>query len=622
MNLVGSKEKASSELCLTERTTSLSYWQIVTALAAKARHLAILDYLEGTRTVQTKTDCPSQEVHFKACLDKETRAKATQTIKKWKEFTLNDPLLQEALRVQNNPGDPNPLPQGKPKSPQEAIEWRSQVAVSKQSVMQYIKHRNQVTLEGPTHEGSKAIVAEFCPPQYFSVYSDNLSEEEMARALAAKPLDAMQLEYYIDLEARNDTSIVRYSPGDDVSMIKSKIVDLSTAEKLYVETDALWTKNSLAIDKLNGDLEAFLLAHMPIAESICPEELRQKKYAQVWKLVNEHFVAKAKRAPSTATALDIREFNSRVDSVASWRKNQLGVYLAQKQVVGQEAHVGSRDLKKVTFLEASNACLLLTDVQWNTKYPPLEWAGKETKDVHIRELLRAKFENTPLLFNRITIEERSNPDVAAKTLLEALIHEESLHSFQKMLDNTILKTSVNAVSSASSGGEEQLLDCDVHGKGGHDTANCKMLKQGTVVYDNQKKSYVYKDSGVTYKGAKSSHSDKTHSEGPKTKKGKQDHKSHEKEKKKEKKDPKDNKKDKQKEKEKQKEKKKHSKVIAALDGLKTTFVNLIQNQTTSSSTAVAAPATAQAAPPQDGTILAALDKHFVDLKKSIGIEDP
>lgn len=629
MSLVGSKAgnqsiDAPAHASLNEKTTSLQYWQYALSIEGKARQLALLEYLEGKRQVLTKPDCPSQEVHFKNFLDKESSSKAALTASKWKDWTSNDQLLQEALRVQNDPSDPNPFPQGKPRSPQEAKEWRALVPVSKQGVMQYFTLRTQQTLEDQNHPGSKALVQEFLSAKYFSVYSDDLTELQMAQALAAKPLDSLELDHFIDLEVSHDTSIIRYQPGDDLVMIKSKIADLTAAEKSFNEHDALCTKNSITSDKLNGELEAFLLKHMPIASSVCPDELRQKKYALVWKLVNEHFIAKTKRSPTKATNATLRDFNSRTDSVASYQR-MVGEHLGQQQAVAQEAHVGSRVLKKVSYLEASTQCLLLTDAQWDLKFPPREWAGKETKDVHIREFLREKFESTPLLAERITMEERKNPDVAAKELFEALLNEETLHSTQKMNGNSCgSKTSVNAVSSESG---NDSLTCAIHGPGNHDTDNCRMLKQETVIFDSKKNSYVYKDSGVPYKGGgKTSHSDKSHADGPKPKKDKKDHKFSGKKddkKKNEKKDPKDNEKEKQKQRQKEKEKKKNKEVIAALDSLKTTFVNLLQSQSSSSSaTAVSAPTSAQAVPSQDGVILAALDKHFVDLKKSIGLDDP
>ena len=620
MNLVGSKaatQPTESFLKLTEKTSSLEYWKIASNLDAKARHSALLDYLEGKRLVQTKPECPSPEAHFKHFLDKESDAKAAQAAANWHEITHNDPLLQECLHIQNDPLDPNPLPQGRPRSSEEVKAWRLSVPVSKQSVMQYITYATGQSLEGPNHAGSKALVQEFLPPKYFSVYSDGLTDEQIVQVNAAKPLDGLELQFLIKREVSLNTDIVRYTPGDDLAVIKSKISDLPTAERSLNEYEVLCSKNSTKIDKLNGELEAFLLKHMPVVASICPEHLRDKKYALVWKLVHEHFIAKTKRSPSKATNATLPDFNSRVDTVASYQRS-MGEYLGQRQVVAQEAHVGSRGLKKLSYLEATTACIALSDSQYTDKYPTAEYASKETKDVHIRELLRDKFEASPLFSERITAEERKNPDVTIKELFEALSNEETLHSVKKILDDTIVtKTSVNAVSSESG---SHSLTCAIHGQGNHDSDNCRMLKQETVIFDTKKNSYVYKDSGAPYKGGKSSHSDKAHADGPKPKKDKKDKDNKYQGKKDEKKkDSKDKEKDKQ---QRKKERKNNKEVVAALDGLKTTFVNMITQSSPSSATASTAPTLAQATPSQDSAIvLAALDKQFKDLKKSIGLVD-
>ena len=203
----------------------------------------------------------------------------------------------------------------------------------------------------------------------------------------------------------------------------------------------------------------------------------------------------------------------------------------------------------------------------------------------------------------------------------ALANEETLHSSSKLAaeHSRATETRVNSVKEAD---DDPLINCDLHGKGRHGTDECKMLIHKTVVFDSHKKSYVYSDTGLPYKGGvKSSQSDKAHAEGPKKKKNKSDKPQGKdwKKGKKEKEVPKDKK---EKKKDKQ-EKKQHQKVGKVIDGLRTTIVTLIQSQSSSSSTAAApTQAPAQAGPPPDGPIITALDKNFADLKKSIGLEDP
>jgi hypothetical protein len=146
-----------------------------------------------------------------------------------------------------------------------------------------------------------------------------------------------------------------------------------------------------------------------------------------------------------------------------------------------------------------------------------------------------------------------------------------------------------------------------------------MLNNGSVLYNHEKKIYVYKDTGAPYQLGKGHHSDKAHADGPKSKKPKHDSSSKSqsnKKKEEKKKDQKDKKKDKKKE-----EKKKSQKVGTVIDGLKTTFVNLIQSQSSSSS-AASAPAAATPASASQDAILASINKQFLDLKKSLGLHEP
>jgi hypothetical protein len=144
-----------------------------------------------------------------------------------------------------------------------------------------------------------------------------------------------------------------------------------------------------------------------------------------------------------------------------------------------------------------------------------------------------------------------------------------------------------------------------------------MLNNGSVLYNHEKKSYVYKDTGAPYQQGKGHHSDKAHADGPKSKKSKIS-KSHDKGggKKVIKKFGKDKKKE-----DKKKENKQTQKVNTVIDGLKSTFVNLIQSQSSSSS-AAAAPAAATPASASQDAILVSINKQFVDLKKSLGLPEP
>ena len=616
MKLVGSSNLRQSttsqrEVSLTDSTNALAYWKTSFQITKEARSKALLSYLDGTRQLMSKSSKSSPEDFFKNYLDKESLQRESQDIKLWKEHTANDPLLGESLKIQNNPDDLSPLPQGKPKSPQEALTWRGEVPVSKQAVMQYFTTRTSTSLEGPDHPGSRALVREFLPEKYFSVYSEDLSPEKLALALAAKPLDSQSLEYLIIQEARNNSANIRFELGDNLATIKGKIVDISDAEKKYLELDALHNKSTTECDELNGKLEAFVLLYLPVASSICPEAIRDKLWPQVWNAVHSYFIDMAKHMPSKAVDQSFPHYDSQTDNIASY-KSKLGTHLAQIQLVSQEAHASSRGLSKLNYESAVTDTICLSDEEWNLKDSPATWAPKETKDATIRDKMREAFSEDQVFSNRITIEERANGDVTASQLFKALENEERLNP------NRLKALAINdnvKVNSVNSSIDNELKMCELHNRGGHDTADCKMLNNGTVLYDHATKTYVYKDTGALYQQGKGNHSDKAHADGPKSKKSKTS-KSHDKGG--GKKDIKKSGKDKKKE-DKKKENRKTQKVNTAIDGLKTTFVNLIQSS--SSSTASAPAAAIQASAPQDA-ILVSINKQFSDLKKSLGLPEP
>ena len=609
MNQVGSKvhllhpvSGTSLEAFLSDQTDPYSFFSKQHEITKSARQQGILEFLDGSREVP-QTSVPVTETRFYLnWLNREREVKVTALKARWFNLIEHDPCLSESLLIQNSPGDPNPLPQGKPKTSQEAAVWRQRVPVSKSGIRQYIGFASGgSSIEGPEHPASRTLVQENVATCYYSVYSDGLSEAEQAAAEAARPLDSMTRDVLVSQEAENCLDIPRPMPGDTLDIVKSKIHDLTAAEKAFHESASRSHKNHSAVNDLHGKIETFVNKCLPVAQSLCPQLIVSKDWPGIWNTVQTSFISKMQHHGNPLDdSSRLPMLDSKLPNIASFKK-ELGQLLAEKQCMSQERHVGTRGLGKVNFLTATTDCFL-SDTEWITKYPPPQGAIKETKDATVRGLMQASLSESDSYSNRLMIELRSNPDCTPSQLLIALAQEEIL---LKPLQST--STRVNSVqqSSADSSGSS----CDLHGQG-HATAQCKMLNSGTVIYNDKAGSYVYKDGGKPYRAHQPPSGNKSQDGEPQKKKVKYDNKSKGKttDKKKEKKEvPKDNKKEKDK-------KKYDKKIVTAIAGLQKTMVSMIQQ---SSSTPTATSTQVQATAPV--LTVEELDKRINSLKTAIGL---
>ena len=615
MKLVGSKVVNPSDglTLLSESTDPQQFFPTLHEIEKIAREDSILEYLNGGRQVPKLTNHISEDIFFKSVLDLQNREDRKEFKIKLKSIVASDPCYLESLRVINDQNDPNPSINGKRKTAQEANVWRAAgVVVSTSAVRQYMALRLGGPIEGPEHDASKQLVLENLPGAYISAYSNNLSIEQSVSVRMARPPDGMATEYLIDQEADNNSDIVGYELGDNLAAIKAKIRDLTQSEKSYQESVSRHNANHQSNNNVDGKIEKFVNTHVTIASNLCPEAIAAKDWNLVWKTSKGYFVEmcahffdesneKAKFAP----------FSREKENILSF-KNRLSRNLAAKQCLSQEAHSDHREIGKVDYNQ-SLSDVFLSDSNWRAKHPSPNGAIKASKDATVRAMVKNAFKLDSDYSNRILVELRANSDCTPAQILVALGQEEKLLG-RSSNDQSV---SVNAVQSTTVSGE-----CDLHGLG-HTNAQCRLLTTGKVVWDPAQNTYVFKDSGDAFKRKNPPVSNE---KGPVYKKAKHDPKFHQgqgsKDKNKDKKIGKDVPKDKREKKKEKKEKKQHQKVGKVIDGLRTTIVNLIQSQSSSSS-AAAAPAQAptQAGTPPDGPIITALDKHFADLKKSIGLSD-
>ena len=617
MNLISSKSVSSVSSMnipmdsLSEMTDPNSFFAIQFAIDKLAREAGIDVYFYGTREVPKPSQAVSEPMFFKNWLEKERYAKLELLKTRWNMLTEHDPCLAESLKTQNDPLDPNPFPQGKPKSSQEAANWRQRVVVSKSAIKQYIGFATGgQTIEGPDHLDSRLVVQENLAACYISVYSDGLTDAEQTAAQAARPLDSMSKDLLISLEAENCTDIPRYVAGDTLEIVKSKITDLQAAEKAYHEGASRAHLSHTGSTDLHGKIEKFVNNHLPISQSLCPQHIVSKDWSELWDVIQIDFINKLRHHHNPledAKRLPIFDPNSH--NVASFKK-ELGAYLAEMQCMSQETHVRTRALGKLDYLTATSDCFL-TDTAWLEKYPPPQGANKETKDATVRSLMQASLIKSDVLSNRMLIELRSNSDASPASLFAAIEQEETLlkpklQSLSATRVNSAQHTSINDTANPS---------CAIHGTG-HSSDQCKLLLSGKVVLDQASQKYVYTDTRDEFKLRAAT------DQGPASKKQKTDNKS--KEKTKEKNKSKNNKQTLQASKDKKKKaekdtKKKNNKFSTALADLKTTIVSVItQNHTSSSSSS--ATSAVPGAPSQDAALATLLDKKFADLSKALGIE--
>ncbi len=618
MNIVGSKADlsaqsgTSSEYILDELTDPKCFFSLQYEINKLARQRGLDIYFNGTREVPKPSQAVSEPMFFKNWLDKERKAKVDLLKNRWQMLTEHDPCLAESLKTQNDPSDLNPVPQGKLKSSLEAAAWRNRTVVSKAAIKQYIGFATGgQTIEGPDHLDSKTVVQENLATCYISVYSDGLTDAELAAAQAARPLDSMTKDLLISQEAENCTDISRFVAGDSLEIVKSKITDLQAAEKAYHEGASRAHLSHTGSTDLQGKIEEFVNKHLPIAQSLCPHLIVSKDWSELWDVIQISFINKQKHHHNPLEdAKRLPMFDPNLHNVASFRKN-FGAYLAEKQCMSQETHVGTRTLGKLDYLMATTDCFL-TDIAWLAKYPAPQGANKETKDATVRSLMQAALINNGGLSNRMLIELRSNSDASPASLFVAIEQEETLlkpklQSLSTTRVNSVQHSSINDTANPS---------CAIHGTG-HSSDQCKLLLSGKVVLDQALQKYVYTDTRDEFKLRAAT------DQGPASKKQKTDNKS--KEKTKEKNKSKNNKQTLQASKDKKKKtekdtKKKNVKFSTALADLKTTIVSVITQSHTPSSSSSSATSAIPVAPSQDAALAMLLDKKFADFGKALGIE--
>ena len=613
MNQVGAKVPIlASSLTLSELTPASDYFRNSHAIITAAREQAIEGFLTGKRKVPKLSDHSSEEQFFISVLKQERELQIKEAKELIYKLTANNGCALEALRVINKPGDPSPSPDGKRRSSQEATLWRaSRVVVSKISVMAYIAHMTGEHIEGPEHAASKQTVQEWLPPNYISVYSDNLTEDEKVKVGVARPPDTLAAEFMINREAELNSDIERYELNDTLAVIKGKLKNLPLAEKSFQDSLARHNANLSSNIKQEGIILAFINDRVPIASSLCEYKLIAYDFAGIWSDVEQHFVGACSHHLDGDEKEQFPPFDPSKENIQGFRK-RLSHYLAHLQCLSQRLHLANREKAQLDY-QTVLAEVLLSDSEWSTKHHGPTASIKEVKDAHVRGMIKTAFKNDKIYIECIFDVMRLDSDANAMQLINALIKEEKLQG-RSGLQTAASVVAVNAVQSPST--DSSVKSCSLHGHGNHDDTECRLLKDGKVVWDAPKKAYVYKDSGEAYKrkapaseAGKSNKKAKHEAKPP----GKGDFKKKEK----------DHQvpRDKEKKKEKEKEKKKFKKINVAIEGLKTTMVNMVQSQSSSSSAAPAAPApAAPAAPSQD--VNALLEKQFGMLKKSLGIEDP
>ena len=619
--LVGSKVGSPPDgVTLTETTPEESFFPTLHALEALARECSILEFLEGNREVPKLSQHTTEIQYFRSALEFQRQEDIKVLVERLKSIGERDSCFIESLRIINDPADPNPSIDGKRKSPQEAANWRSQnVVVSTAAVRHYIAMRLGGPIEGPEHPASKQLVLENLPANYISVYSDNLTEEQLQSVRTTRPPDGLSVEFMVNREAELCTSIARYENGDDLDAIKAKIKDIGKAEKSFQDSHSRHNANQLTNNKLNGDIEKFLNKHVPIVQTLAPELVVTKDWPKLWKGVKDHFIEKCgHHLDANDNASKLAPFDVKTENVLGF-KRRLGKHLALRQSLSQEAHSDHRGLSKVDYNSSLTDCFL-TNEDWKTKYPGPNGAVKETKDASVRTLIKTAFKADRELSNRILVELRSDSDATPQHLFSALVQEE------KLLKRASSDSSAISVSAVRSNDSDELnAACNLHGPL-HTNVECRLQSSGKVVYDKAKGDYVFKDTGKVFKRKAPNSADDNSSPQKKSKRESSDlqqgkSSKHDKKEKKDKEVHKDKKKEEKKKK--KSELKRNKSVGKVIDSLKTTLVSLVQGQSSSSS-ASAAPAAAstQSAPSQDGSAdkLEAISKQILDLKSALGLE--
>ena len=616
MSLVGSKVgQPTSGVSLTDLTPPEFFFKILCDLERKARECDVLDFLQGTRTPLTVSQHTSEDIFFKRILERQTADDIRDYKTKLKELSVNSPLFVESLRVINNPFDQNPSPHGTRRSSQEVAIWRSErVVVSKAAVIQHVFWQTNTHIDGPDDPAAQLAVAEIVPSCFISVYTPNLTPEEQLRVSAARPPQPLQIDHLQQREAELNLDILCYEVTDDLAAIKAKIRDLAQAEKSYQDSLSRHNSNLEMTTKVNGTIEKFVNDFMPVAHSLCENLVVEKKWAEMYKRICDHFLELCTSHLDTSTGEKGKfpPFDPSKENIQAFKK-RFSHYLANLQCLSQQAHVEYRTKTKIDFTTATTD-VLLSDSAWSTKYTQPRGAVKETKDATARALLQGAIKDDSVYLNRFIIELRLKSDATPAELFASLLNEEILQKRTGVSSTSAAALSVNAiVQPVQTGGQKA---CQLHGSG-HADNECKLQSSGKVVYNSTTNSWTYADTGDPFK-RKAPSSEKKSSE-PAEKKQKHELKPQGKGSKKDK--EKTVPKDKEKKKAKDKEKKYVKKINGAIDGLKSTMINMVQNHTSSSSAASAAPApAAPTASTQEANIVAALNVEFTELKKKLGLD--
>ena len=613
MNQVGSKVPilASSSI-LSELTLASDFFRNSHAITTAAREQALYGFLTGKRVVPKLSDHLSEELFFISVLKNERELLIKEAKELIYKLTSHNGCALEALRVINDPADPSPSPDGKRRTSQQATLWRAtNVVVSKISVMAYVHHMTGDHIEGPDQPAAKQRVKEVLPANYISVYSDGLTADKKLLVAAARPPDTLAAEYLINREAELNSDIERYELNDTLAVIKGKLKNLPLAEKSFQDSIARHNTNQGSNTTQEGLVLAFINKYIPIANSLCEYKIIANDFAGIWKDVEQYYLSACAHHLDGDDKEQFPPFDPSKENIQGFRK-RLSHHLAHLQCLSQRLHLANRGREQLDY-QTVMAEVLLSDIEWSTKHHGPTASIKEVKDAHVRGMIKTAFRNDKVYIDCIFNVLRLEGDATAMQLINALVKEEKLQGRSGLL-TAANAVAVNAVQSSST--DSSVKSCSLHGPGRHNDSECRLLNEGKVIWDAPKKAYVFKDSGDAYKRKAPASEAGTSNKKPKHeakppgkggfKKNKKDHQV-----------PRD--KDKEKKKEKEKEKKKFKSINVAIEGLKTTMVNMVQSQSSSSSAAPAAPApAAPAAPSQD--VNALLEKQFGMLKKSLGID--
>ena len=375
-------KESSTELIpiLTAGTNGSNYFDRIYDTLEIAKNQGIHQYLTGQILIEKLPDVIAQKpIKFnfiKMALDKQTHEDAEKERVILRHRATSDPLYPYQLLIQGNPNQPGNIVT--PHSKAEGRLWRNGVNIPTAIAQKIILNAGFQLTTGPTvdHNENRRCAMAAIPARYISEFHRPNDNHVVQACRSVQLLDMDDVEELIDIEIANLTDIARVNPQDTEEQLLTKL----RSTDVITQFDTAQSRYNQRLDNIlhkNAKVKDFLEKVVPISKSIASNEMEALNWKGVLDTIENHFINNVQfSSTSASTQLD---FTSDMSVLAF--KFSLQRHLARIQVIDQLKDAKAKLHQRLSFAEALEDVLALTDAQWTVKF-----FNQQTNESHPRKM--------------------------------------------------------------------------------------------------------------------------------------------------------------------------------------------------------------------------------------------